>query len=176
MATLKKAEVREIKNRALDAMSSFKEFQSRPFKYSVWITNVCLGFLGFYVALLLQMKGSDQPIYIYLSILFFAQVLIPIVIGIVVRIKREVVLTYDSIISIIENFQQMLTALEKVVDEGEDTAGKASDLEDSEFKVEMLEQWKKNLPINAIWWQTVLSADQIKSVKSDYLSSVWLLH
>ena len=124
----------------MNAMTSFEEFQARPFKYSIWITNVCLGFWGFYVALLMQMKGSDQPIYIYLSLLFFGQVLVPIIIGIVVRIKQEVVLTYDSIITLMGDFQQMLKALDKVIDDRVNADGTTSESDDSKLKIEKLEQ------------------------------------
>ena len=155
MTKLKKSQVREIRSRALEGVAAVEEFKARPFKFVAWITNLCLGFLAFYVALLLQMKSSGHEIDVWFSIIFFVDVLIPIVIGIIVRIKREVILTYTSYTGAFKSFHSLMKSLEMVIAEDKDSP---SEFDDIDMKVEKLEKWNKGIPVKAIWWQLVYMA------------------
>ena len=58
MEEVKREEMKEVWDTTKSAVDQFKITFEKPYKYSIWMTNVNLGLLGFYIAFLLQIKDN----------------------------------------------------------------------------------------------------------------------
>ena len=103
MEEVKREEMKEVWDTTKSAVDQFKITFEKPYKYSIWMTNVNLGLLGFYIAFLLQIK-DNKPFQDKFHILMTLTILIvPIVIGIFYRFKYEVVEIYNSTKTFLKN-------------------------------------------------------------------------
>lgn len=103
-------EIKEIWDRTESEAEKFKSLLDRPYKYSLWLTNVSLGLFGFYVAVLLQIRNTEPLQDKASTILTFIILLISIGYGIFARFKYEVLDAYRSTKSFVNNIWAFLKA------------------------------------------------------------------
>ncbi len=154
MAKLSKSDAQQLKDSVAKAQDALDEVLAKPYKFATWVTNICLGFLAFFVALLLQMKSSDHKINIGSSMVFTVLVLIPISIGFILRIKWVIRETYHAFTEMGKNLNSMIkTFFETVLEEGSFDPSEFV-IKDSDMKVEKIEKWHKKPPLMTIYWQS----------------------
>lgn len=109
------------------ALNDFKTVLNRPYKFANWITNLSVGLLGFYIAILLQMRGSG-PLTCKIWILIILTInIIPIGFGIIFRLKYE-------IIDIYKNFEKSLLEMARNINRLDNVFYKYAELTEEERK------------------------------------------
>lgn len=155
MVKITDSQKQNLRDEVSKIQKNYEDLFSKPYRYATWVSNICLGFLAFFVALLLQMKGSNYKINIGPSAIFTGITLVPIIIGFVLRIKWVINETYSSFHSMIKNVSNMVNTAVGYIEEGEEDHGlKGLDLNVDDLKAEKIERWKKNPPLKTIYWQT----------------------
>jgi len=116
-----------------------KEVLNKIFKFSSWVTGASLGLLGFYIALLLQIKLSQQSIpSIEIAILLILPILLSIGIGIYLRTYYEILDSYNKIKDLFRALEKFLNATKSKFEE----KGVKIEVEDAklDFKIKKLEK------------------------------------
>ena len=145
-----KEELGDVWSYAENALSELKELHNRIYKYSNWLTNLGILLLGFFLAILFQLKsqGIIPSKFLAASVLFF--LCCSIGIGFYFKIRYEVADWYSKIKSnwkILTNFfKQAQSQLEK-------KGAKFDEVPNMEIKLKSLEKIQYDYPFNLLYYQ-----------------------
>jgi len=175
MEEVKREEMMEVWDEIKRAVDEFKITFEKPYKYSIWITNVNLGLIGFYIAFLLQIK-DNKPFQDKLHILMTLTILIvPVAIGIFYRFKYEVVEIYYSTKNFFKKLKKFLETVDekfKEKEHSETIIEDKSEYEKLNVKWEIVEKWSKNPIFLGVIIQFVLFIIGLTKVIIDLLKYI----
>jgi hypothetical protein len=147
-----KKEVGPIWDNAEEQVTILWELLNRIYKYSNWVTNLSIGLLCFFFALLFQIKTStDHTLQINSTIVcIFVYLGLSIIIGFYIRIRFEIVDAYRKFktgFSILNQF------LYKSADLLEEKGEKIHARFDLKIKLNKMDEFVKNYPIRLLFIQ-----------------------
>ena len=137
------------------------DLASKIYSYSSWATNISVGVLGFFIAVLLQLKSENAIFNITNIIIALFFITASISIGFYLKIRYEIATTYKSLKNIIKTVLRFLKILtDKLIEKGADMQGLDSTLYEAQKK-EIIKKPKhdsilKNIPIRLVYFQLCL--------------------
>ncbi len=146
MEEVRREEMKEVWDSTRKAIDQFKITFEKPYRYSLWMTNVNLGLLGFYIAFLLQIKGNDSfPSKFHILIILFI-IIVPITIGVFYRFKYEVIEIYNSTKNFFHKLKTFLeTADKKFIEKrgGKSIVEESGGIEEFNISWAFIEKWSR---------------------------------
>jgi hypothetical protein len=131
------------------------ELLNRIYKYSHWVMNLSLGLLGFFFAILMQikMKIDNPPPFITSAIIIFISLGLSISIGFYIRVRYEIVDIYKT-------FREGLNIVFKFLKRtGQLLEEKGAEIDSNlvlEIKFHKMDRFAKEYPMNLLYLQFML--------------------
>lgn len=164
-------EMKETWDETINELHKVQNLLERPYKYSNWITNLSFGLLGFYIAFLIQLKNNgafESKIEVILTLLI---IVAPIVMGVIFRIKHEVIDIYNSFRLLFGQIDKFQKEVNKKFEEKQKTKTKTEDANTSiDFQSDKIEKWYKRPPLKGLYCQLIIFCLGVIWVISDVLS------
>jgi hypothetical protein len=156
MEEVRRDEMKEVWDTTRNSIDQFKITFEKPYKYSLWMTNVNLGLLGFYIAFLLQIKNGEpfQNKFHILMILTF--IIVPIAIGVFYRFKYEVMEIYNSTKTFFKKLKIFIETVDekfKEKKEGASIIEESGGIEEFNLSWKFIEKWSWKPIITGIFIQ-----------------------
>jgi len=149
---IKREDIKDVWDKTRNEIDRFKITFEKPYKYSIWLTNSCLGLLGFYIAVLLQIKGNSPLDRKFEILTILIIIIIPIAFGIFFRFKYEVIDTYDSVKRFFHQIKLFLEAADKKFKEKGVVIIDEKGIEEFNISWDFIEEWSKK----PIFWGILL--------------------
>jgi hypothetical protein len=150
-----KEEVGPIWDKLDEQINVHWELLNRIYKYSHWVINLSLGLLGFFFAFLLQikMKIDNSPPFINSAIIILVSLGLSITIGFYIRIRYEIVDIYKTISEGLKILFKFLKRSAQLLEQ----KGAKLDIDlDIEIKLDKMDKFAKEYPMNLLYFQFLL--------------------
>jgi hypothetical protein len=116
---VKREEIPDTWEKMEKAVKELEIFISKPFEYSKWITNVSLAMLGFYIAVLIQIRSQNLILNKSIPLFIIVLTFISVIIGLIIRLKYEIILESSRLDNFLGVLAEFLTITkEKMEDKG----------------------------------------------------------
>ncbi len=150
-----KDEVGPIWDNTKEQLTILWELFNRIYKYSNWVTNLGIGLLGFFFALLFQIKTNTKYSLEIdkLIIWIFIDLGLCISIGFYIRIRFEIVDIYRKFKSGFQTINKFINRTADLLEQKGEEIGERVDLE---IKINKMDDFVKNYPIRLLIFQFLL--------------------
>lgn len=145
-----KNEMGETWDRMESNLEKMQNLLNKPYRYSIWITNVSFALLGFYIAVLLQIRSNEVIRNEISKLIILFVIIIPILIGLFYRVKFEIIDGYKT-------FKEWIRRTELFINEVDNKLGSnnpetAQDLDQS-ISSDILDKMKRKFIITGVMLQ-----------------------
>jgi len=156
----------------------FYDLVSTLYNYSTWATNISIALLGFFIAVLLQLKSADAIFGIIHIIIVLVILTGSISIGFFLKIRYEIIATYNSLNNSIRSMLNFMKIVNnKFVEKGVEMES-LNETIDQILKTEIIKKPKvdsilKKMPIKLVFFQFALVFTAVLYVASYFITYIF---